>query len=619
MTGIWRAFVVSSVERYLTIALNFIILVVVSRLMTPAEIGVVTIGMFILGTAQSAREFGMTAYLANQKTLPEHVVRSAFTLSSILTLGLAAAMVLGAGTLAAFYQSDVLRPFMYVSALTLVAGTFYAPLASLLQRDLEFSTLATIHVTAAAVNAGLIVLLVMAGVGAMSFALAGCAQSAVCLAFGLMVRRQWWVFRPSFDRAAWHDYFSFGGYSSLTFLLARINEALPSLVLGRMLNVQSVGYLSRAGMVCDLPLKGLLTGVAPVALSAFAYETRTGGDLKSAYLRALSFITVVQWPCLILLALLAHPVVSVLMGDQWLSIVPLVQVIAIATLSTFPVQLTYPVLASTGQIRPAMICGAISLMFNAVVLVFAGSHSVQAAAYSLVLTQGFQNAVAVYMVRRQLPFAWTEFGAAVAKSAIVAVCSGAAALSVMAVLGLRLDMSVATGVAAGVVGVVGGLAGVWLTGHPAKGGCEHVWHLLRSTSSQPFVLRAPTLASVRLPRLPAIRRPRPPAFRMPHWPAVQLPRLPAIRRPRLPAFRMPQWPAVQLPRFPATPRQWPAVQPVPMRPATQGNPSATQPARTTDARCPLRNNAVSPPTCMFCQCDRRHEQPRQRPGVLHVE
>jgi lipopolysaccharide exporter len=70
-------------------------------------------------------------------------------------------------------------------------------------------------------------------------------------------------------------------------------------------------------MVSDIPDRVVLTGVFSVAFPALAAEIREGRGLKQPYLRALGLITVAYWPALVLLALLAHPVVSFILGRQW--------------------------------------------------------------------------------------------------------------------------------------------------------------------------------------------------------------------------------------------------------------------------------------------------------------
>jgi lipopolysaccharide exporter len=93
---------------------------------------------------------------------------------------------------------------------------------------------------------------------------------------------------------------TFGSYNSATLVLNRLYEALPSLVLGRILMPSSVGLFNRALIVSQLPDRFVLPGLPHVALPALAAEVREGRDLKEAYLGALGYITVVQWPALIL-------------------------------------------------------------------------------------------------------------------------------------------------------------------------------------------------------------------------------------------------------------------------------------------------------------------------------
>jgi O-antigen/teichoic acid export membrane protein len=107
-----------------------------------------------------------------------------------------------------------------------------------------------------------------------------------------------------------------------------------------VLTFDAAGLYNRALLVCQLPDRVVLGGAIPVILPALAAEVRAGSDLGASYVRAVSFITAVQWPALVVLAILAHPVVLVLLGGQWLSVVPLVQVVALASVLSFAGELT---------------------------------------------------------------------------------------------------------------------------------------------------------------------------------------------------------------------------------------------------------------------------------------
>ena len=134
-------------------------------------------------------------------------------------------------------------------------------------------------------------------------------------------------------------------------MINRTYEALPQLVLGHVLPPSAVGLYNRATLVSDIPDKIVLASASSVAFPALAAETRQGRSLKDPYLRALGYITVFFWPALVLLAILAYPAVLLLLGDQWLSVIPLLQVMALAGLAWFPVMLTTPVLMAVGANR----------------------------------------------------------------------------------------------------------------------------------------------------------------------------------------------------------------------------------------------------------------------------
>ena len=120
-------------------------------------------------------------------------------------------------------------------------------------------------------------------------------------------------------------------------------------MLGRILSLDAAAYFSRGVMLCQLPDKLYLQGVVSVILPAFSAHIREGRTLREPYLRAIALITGIQWPALVVLALLAHPAVQILFGSQWYGVVPLVQVMAIAAMFSFSFELNYPVLVSTGR------------------------------------------------------------------------------------------------------------------------------------------------------------------------------------------------------------------------------------------------------------------------------
>lgn len=464
MSGIRRALFFSSGERYIGMLVGFASVAAVSRLLTPTEIGTAAIGTALIAISISLKEFAASGFLIQGKEATAVDVRTAFTVQFGLTLLIAGALLLLAPYFAAFYREPRLAAFVEVVAIALLIDTFAAPITSLLRRELAFGILATINIASLSVSAVVTIGLAAAGFSFMSLAWAWPAATLTTVVLSLSYRPHIWMYRPTL--ASWRRAVAFGRYNGAMTVLNRLYEGLPQMVLGRILPLEAVGLYNRAMVVSNIPDKFLLAGVFNVAFPALAVEVRAGRSLEQPLLKAYCYITVFYWPALILLGLLAYPLVRLALGDQWSAAVPLVQIIALASLSWFPGVLNQPVLLALGAMRDAFLANLVALPISAVVLSAASSFGVEAMAASQLFTTPFQVLVALAFIRRHVPFGWLEMAAALRSSALVTLCSVVPVVAVIALAGFELDLSIGLAAVAGGLGACGWMIGIRLTRHP---------------------------------------------------------------------------------------------------------------------------------------------------------
>ena len=114
----------------------------------------------------------------------------------------------------------------------------------------------------------------------------------------------------------------------------------------------------------------------PVIMPAIlSREAKMQRSLKRIYLDAIALLSVVQWPFLLFIAIMAHPIILIWLGPTWLEIVPLVRLLCIANLALFAACLTYPVLVAVGSVRDALISSLISLPPSLLVILCARRSS----------------------------------------------------------------------------------------------------------------------------------------------------------------------------------------------------------------------------------------------------
>jgi O-antigen/teichoic acid export membrane protein len=463
MIGVRRALLLVTAERYFGMIVQFALVAAVSRLLTPGEIGVCAIGLGIIGIAFSLRDFATSDFLIQSGAVTREDVRTSFTLLVGLTGGITVVMLALAPWIAAYYGEVGLSRFLYLIATAGLLEVVRLPITALLQRDMAFGTLAMINMASAALGAAVTLTLATLGFSYMSFAWAGLCAAATATILSLYFRPHLWIFRPSLS--SWRAALTFGSCYGSTGLLYKVYEALPQLVLGRILPISAVGLYNRANVIYGIPERFLLSQVSSVAFPAFAARIREGHSIKQPYLQAISYLTGVHWPALIVLAMLAHPIVVFVLGGQWINIVPLVQIMCGAGLFWSPVILTHQLLISFGA-KHNLIPSLIARPIAALILCVAAFFGLTALAASQLLTTPFQLYVALQFIRRHVPFQWGELVATVRKSALVTACTAAGPAAVIVFAGFRADLSTGAALAAGLLSAFCWTGGLWLTQHP---------------------------------------------------------------------------------------------------------------------------------------------------------
>ncbi len=348
MIGVRRALLFSSGDRYVVLALQFATIAAVSRILTPGEIGVSVVGMAVVGIAMTLREFASASFIIQRRDLRPVDIRSGFTVMLGLTTGIVLVLALAAPLLAEAYGEQNLVLYLRVICVCLFVELFWSQIVTLLRRELAFGRVAAINFASAAVASVTTILLALNGFSYMSFAWAWLAAATAAGLLAFCIRPDLSVFVPSLGN--WREMVEFGGYNGANVLLYKIFEQVPYLVIGRFISADAAGLLSRSLMISQLPDKVALGGASAVALPVFAVAAREGRCLRDLYLKGLEWATGLLWPAHLVLAILAYPIVDLLLGPQWHGAAQLVQIIAMASLFAFGFELNYPVLVAVGAI-----------------------------------------------------------------------------------------------------------------------------------------------------------------------------------------------------------------------------------------------------------------------------
>lgn len=471
MASVRRAFIWATFGRYLAMAINLTVTILAARLVPPASFGVAVLSAAAYAIAEAIREIGGGAYLIQERDLTTGKIRTSITVSLVISLALSALLFLGARVVAGFYGIPEIERYLHVAVLGFLLGPFVFPLLALMSRELAFGYQALTTVSMSLAGGLTTIGLAANGFSYMAFAWANVATaltgSVLCFLFRPHPSLYRWSLRD------WRGVVRFGLFDSATSLLAALAEHLPYLLLGRFLNTAEVGLAQRALLLSTFPERVILAGVGAVALPAFARRARDGADTRATYLRAIEMITAVQWPCLMLLATLATPLVLFLLSPKWAEVAPLLRILCLAMAFSFPWALQYPVLVALGAVRLLPWLVGAQAVLNLAAVGLTAPYGLHAVAWALVVTVPLNAVAAVETARAYLRFSWLQFLRALIKSVAVAAIAWLGPAAVLLVQGLD-GISLTGCLMAVTLAALGWLLGLHVVRHPLV---DELWRL----------------------------------------------------------------------------------------------------------------------------------------------
>jgi O-antigen/teichoic acid export membrane protein len=464
MTSVPRSIFFSAVERYASLALFFVSTAVLSRLLTPKEFGTyAVVGALTAVIAASFQEFGGANYLIQKRELSRASIQTAFTVTMAISVLVGVILCALAAPLSRLFEQDNLAGGIMVSAISFLFSPFSGTLTALFRREMEFGKLAICNLSANFAGALVSIVLAMLNFSYMAPIWGGVATNLVMLVAVLSWHRDMSIFRPSLRE--YRDIAGFGLYSSGVSLINVFYNLAPQLFLAKILDFASVGLYSRATSMTQVFDRVVMQVLNPVIMPAIVARSKAG-DLKQVYLEAIQLLSVVQWPFLAFIAILAHPIILIWLGPTWLEIVPLVRVLCIASLALFAACLSYPVFVAVGSVRDALVSSLISLPPSLLVVLGASFFGVQAVAASALLTLPFQAGVALYFIGRHLSFGLADVARSLLKSGVVTAATAAGVGGCAAMVESAKITPLVGLVAASCVAALCWWLALALTGHP---------------------------------------------------------------------------------------------------------------------------------------------------------
>jgi O-antigen/teichoic acid export membrane protein len=313
----------------LTVAIGLLQMAILTRVLDRADFGLMAMVMAVLGFATVYADMGFSNAIVHRQDATRDQLSTLYWTTLASGAAVAGVAALAEPLVEAFFAEPRLAGPYYWSCLAFVIIPFGQQFGMMLQRELEFRTLALAEVGAIAV--GFVVAVVTAGAGAGVYALVWSHLALLAAKAAVLMVVGWRRWRPRrhFARADLSGYLSFGLYQIGERSVYYVAANADYLLIGRVLGATALGVYSIAYQVVIVPLQRLNPVLTRVAFPVFARRQDDDAKLRRGYgelIRLIGFASFPLYAGMLVLAPLAIPVVF---GPDWEESVVIVQVLVV--------------------------------------------------------------------------------------------------------------------------------------------------------------------------------------------------------------------------------------------------------------------------------------------------
>lgn len=298
---------------------------IVIRLLAPEHYGLFAMAGVVLVLLNTMNGYGLASALIREAEVTTQRLRQTLGMLILLNGGLALAQFCAAPLVAAYFRQPEVADILRVQSLIYLTVPFSALPHAILSRKMDFRRPAQVRLVAAIVGAATALSMAVAGFGVWTLVFAPIAMY-VTEATGMMIaaRAPW---RPSFRFTGAGHIAGFGGMMTLTQLFWFIQSQADVMIAGRILEAHWLGVYTTALFLAQLLAAKFVPPINEVAFAAYSRQQQRGPGPVLATIR---LVLLIALPAYAGMAATAAPLVSVLLGEQWHEIGPILPILALA-------------------------------------------------------------------------------------------------------------------------------------------------------------------------------------------------------------------------------------------------------------------------------------------------
>jgi teichuronic acid exporter len=315
----------SFVDSFASQGVQFIVGIILARILSPREFGLIGMLTIFIAISQSFIDSGFTSALIRKNSCTQNDYSTTFYFNIIVSVFFYLLLFIFSGVISNFFKEPQLRTLIKILGIGLLFNSLAIIQRTILTKELNFKLQMKVSIIASVGSGILAVFMAFRGYGVWSLV----ALTLSRFGFSAILLWLWSTWRPIlfFSKKSFDELFSFGSKLLISGLIDTTYRNLYYFIIGKFFSAAELGYYTRADQFQALPsqnLNGVITKVSFPVLSSMQNDPV---NLKAAYKKLIKSTMLITFVLMMGLAAVAKPMILTLIGEKWLPAVIYLQML----------------------------------------------------------------------------------------------------------------------------------------------------------------------------------------------------------------------------------------------------------------------------------------------------
>lgn len=318
----------SAIEKFSTQIMQFVLGIIMARLLLPSDYGTVGMLAIFIAVSQTFVDSGFSQALIRKLDRTETDFSTVFYFNFAVACLLYALLFLCAPSIASFYNTPILCELLRVQAFTLIIGALMGIHNAKLTIALDFKALARRSVLATFISGIVGVICAYIGMGVWSLVIQTILAQLINMIFVWVYLR--WIPSSVISKRSFTELFAFGGKLLVSGLVHTIYTNMTTLIIGKFFSAKDLGYYTRGTQFATLPVNTMNEVLGKVLYPIMVKLQNDDDHLVVVYRKYIVTMSIVIFFCCILLVSVAKPLILLLLTDKWAEAIIYLQIFSFA-------------------------------------------------------------------------------------------------------------------------------------------------------------------------------------------------------------------------------------------------------------------------------------------------